>query len=301
MSAAAPFLAPSTPEPHRDPLDWAILKTVAYASLFQYPLSLGELHIGLMERRLSAHALEARLRSDGLRNRIEIVDGFVVPRGRRSWLALRRIRKEHSRRLVEGLADVLGIVRRFPHVRMAALSGACARGNATDDDVDLFIVARSGRVWTVALGLFLLAKWKGVRNVLCVNYLIDEDALALAERDLFTAAEIVGLRALTGGDVLRRFVQANPWVLAHFPNFFAAHAGVVAPPAIRPRGLRLGGACLEVVSRAIFGTYLRLRTRGAPGVVLDRHRLKLHTRDHRGRLLEAFRAATTGLDGEEGA
>ena len=49
---------------------------------------------------------------------------------------------------------------------------------------------------------------------------MDEDGASLPERDLFTAAEIVGLRPLAGGPGYLQFIEANAWVAERFPNFF---------------------------------------------------------------------------------
>jgi hypothetical protein len=128
--------------------------------------------------------------------------------------ASRRERTAHllgrHRRLLQGLA-------RVPFVRLVALSGACAHGNATDDDVDVFLMVRRGRAWVVTGAIMAVSKLLGVRRTLCVNYVLDEDTAALPERDLVTASEIVGMRPLAGGEGYRRFVAANDWVRRFTP------------------------------------------------------------------------------------
>jgi hypothetical protein len=278
--------------------DVAILRTVTYASLFQFPLTLDELHRRLMDRRLGPGALRRRLASPSLRTELAITDGFVHPPGAAWWLALRRRRERHTRALLAAHRRILDRLGTFPYVRLVALSGACAHGNASDPDVDVFVVTRAGRAWTVSLALMLLAKARGLRRTLCLNYVIDEAALALPERDTVTAAEIVGLRPLAGRAAYLRFVAANAWCAPLFPNFFARHRRDSATvPEAGPcgwleRALDLTFApAIEAVSRAALGSYLRWKTRGRTGVALDPHRLKLHTLDHRPRLAAAFASA----------
>jgi hypothetical protein len=278
----------------------AILRTVTYASLFQAPLTMARLHRNLMDVPLSRTELEEALRDPWLRRRIEVVDGLVIPRGRREWISLRATRRAHSRRLLARHRRILRVLGRLPFVRMVAVSGACAHENATDDDVDVFLVAREGRAWGVCLALTVLSRLLGMRRTLCLNYIVDEAALALPEHDVFTAAEVVGLRPLAGRETYRRLVDVNGWAADLFPNFRAGHLEESeAVPAAGARGwervLDAGFApLLERVARRVLGAHLARKGRGCEGVVLDPHRLKLHTRDHRPSLLASFEAALRG-------
>jgi hypothetical protein len=92
-------------------------------------------------------------------------------------------------------------------------------------------------------------------------------------------------------------VAANDWAASFFPNFYEAHVdesrGVpeVLPRPWLERALDLGPAqLLEWSSRRLLGAWLR-RLGKAPGVILSSGRLKLHRRDHRPRLSDAFAAA----------
>jgi hypothetical protein len=275
----------------------AILRTVTYASLFQAPLTIDRLHRNLMDVELSREDLDEALGDPWLRRRIEVVRGLVVPRGRREWIAERAARRAHSRRLLARHRRVLRLLGRLPFVRMVAISGACAHENATDDDVDVFLVAREGRAWGVCLALTVLSRLLGVRRTLCLNYIVDEAALALPEHDVFTAAEVVGLRPLAGRETYRRLVDVNAWAARLFPNFRERHLAESEPvPAAGARGwervLDFGIASLfERLARRLLGAHLSRKGRGCEGVVLGPHRLKLHTRDHRPSLLASFEAA----------
>ena len=280
--------APADPD-----LDDAIWRTLAYAGLFQYPLRLSELHRRLMDVRASERQIAARLAGPRLRRRIGRRRGFLTPLGCESWITRRAARAEHTARLLARHRRALAWITRFPFVRLLALSGACAHGNAADHDVDVFLVTRARRAWTVALLLMIVSKLAGWRRSLCVNYVLAEDGLALPEHDRFTAAEMVGLKPLAGRETYRRLIAANAWVAALYPNFFAAHTAYSehVPKAVgAPRWERLldgVAGVVEPLARAVLGAYLRRRLTGA-GVALNRHRLKLHARDHRGPVSRAF-------------
>jgi len=286
-------------------VDRAILRTVLYTSLFQSPLTVAELHRALMDVGVDRLEIRWRLRQGFLRSRLEFDGEHVYPRGREAWLDLRRERKQRTDALLDAHRRLLDLVAGFPFVRLLALSGGCAHENATDSDVDVFLVVRRGRVWAVCLALMLLSKALGRRRTLCVNYLVDEDALALPERDLFTAAKIVGLRPLAGGATFVQFVEANAWVAERFPNFFRMRRDIACvAPAGAPRWIEavldLGLAPLvEGLARRWLGARFRRKWGGAAGVVLTPHRLKLHPVDHGPGLRAAFAELLDGADADE--
>jgi len=278
-------------------LDEAIWRTIAYAALFRYPLRISELRRRLVDVSATAAEITACLRSSRLRARVAWRDGFVVPAGCEAWVDLRRQRSARSRRLVAAHARALRAIGSFPFVRMVALSGACAHENATDDDVDVFLITGRGRAWTVTLLLMIASKLAGLRRTLCLNYVLAEDGLALPERDAFTASELVALRPLAGGETYRRFVGANAWVADRHPNFFAGHEreSEAVPRSVGAGLLErvadvFGAGLVERAARAVLEPYLRRRVRG-PGVDLSPRRLKLHGHDHRGPVSRAFEAA----------
>jgi hypothetical protein len=277
----------------------AVVRTVAYAALFQAPLTRERLHRMLMDVRLDPRALQETLADPWVRARVEVSGDLVYPRGRGDWVEARHVRRLETERLLQRHRRALALVVRCPFVRLAGLSGACAHDNATDGDVDLFLVTRRGRAWAVYLALIVASRLLGVRRTLCINYLVDESELALSEQDVFTASELAGLRPLAGPEAYHRLVQANEWAGAWFPNFFHDRHAADArglPPAGGPRWLErlldLGPApLLQRLSRWVLGARLRRKARGAPGLALAEGRLKLHLFDHRQRLLAAWRDA----------
>lgn len=274
-------------------LDGAIWRTIAYAGLFQYPLTVSELRLRLMDMPAAAAEIAARLHGPRLRSLVTHHDGFVMRAGCESWVGLRHLRSARSAALLAGHSRALRAIARTPFVRMVALSGACAHGNAADDDVDVFLITRPARAWTVMLLLMVASKLAGLRRSLCVNYVLAEDGMALPERDRFTASELVGLKPLAGRDTYRRFVRANAWAAPLHPNFFESYEreseGIeTCAGSASERLLDVMGADLfERAARAILEPYLRRRVCG-DGVLLTADRLKLHGRDHRPSVTRAF-------------
>ena len=286
-------------------VDRAILRTVLYAALFQAPLTVSQLHRSLMDVGVDRIEIRSRLRRSYLRERLECRGENVYLRGREACLDLHRERRRRTRELLETHRPLLQMVARLPFVRLVAVSGACAHDNATDGNVDLFLVVRRGRAWSVCLAVMILARALGRARTLGLNYIVDEDGLALPEHDLFTAAEIVGLRPLAGGPSYLRFVEANAWVAERFPNFFWMRRDAAqVPPAGAPRwleaALELGlQSTLEALCRRVLGARFRRRWDGSSGVVLSPQRLKLHPVDHAPGLRAAFAEVVERAEADE--
>ena len=89
-------------------------------------------------------------------------------------------------------AHILGIL---PGVQAIFLSGSLATGNATPhSDIDIFIIAKSGQIWTARFFIFIvlkisnqLAKPHHHDRMICPNHFIAEDSLEIQEQDAYAA------------------------------------------------------------------------------------------------------------------
>ena len=176
----------------------AILKTVLYASIFDYPLTLEDLHSSLLEATLTEETILAEYRSsETLQKVIEFREGFFFPGGRFNLVEKRQRRQIASRSLLDRNCWVLKLICAIPNTRLVALSGSVAHANAElDSDIDLFIVTRKGCVWGVAVSALLLTKMLGYRRMVCCNLVLSETRLKIDQEDLFTANQIGHLKPL---------------------------------------------------------------------------------------------------------
>lgn len=287
----------------RHPLDDPILQAVTYAGLFDYPLTLAQLRETLSVA-ATEDAIASRLETSAwLRAVVSDRGGLVYPASRDDLPGIRRRREAITLPRLRGDAPAIAFVAGLPFVRAVAISGSLAHLNADDGaaagDLDLFVVTAPGRVWMVTVVALAVARLRGWRRRLCLNYVVSERALAVPSTDLFTANQIVHLRPLAGEATYRRFLDANPCVSAHYPNFVPRAAETT--PVDDGVGAALLRACitvaapmLEPASRALYGWHLRRRSaRWATrdGVRLDAECLKLHTSSHRDGVLRRYEAA----------
>lgn len=287
----------------------AVLRSVIYASLFEYPLTLAQLESSLVGVRANAAAIESWCReSDLLMAAIEQRDGFYFPAGRDGLVSTRARREALSRDMLERDRRILSFVSGMPFVRMVALSGSLAHLNAEGTaDLDLFVITAPHRVWCVTVATLVLAKLLGWRKRVCINYVISERAMSIEPQDLFSANQIIHLRPISGHHVFQRFVQQNGFVRQVYPNFELDSA-----PAFAPSELRLGRLSLSLVmekllslgiaplaerfARALYGWYLRRKAatwQSREQVRLEADCLKLHTTSHRTATLNRYEAAVT--------
>jgi hypothetical protein len=283
-------------------VDRAVGRTLAYARQFDFPLTVVELR----ERLFDVGAALAEVEAAVTRLGIPVIDGHLTPTA--ALVEERRRREKKTAAVLRDTWKEIRFIARFPFVRMVALSGAAAHGNMTDADVDLFAVVEHRRLWFVLAATTVWAKLRGIRGVICLNYLVSDRALALPDTDGFTAQQAASLKPIFGKDVYDRFLAANPFVRRTFPNFEPARHRDRYPevsPSWSKEVLEAilcwgPGAAGESVSRIVFGRYLRSKAGrredaardpfDAGDVVLETTRIKLHLRSHRHAAISALEA-----------
>jgi hypothetical protein len=280
----------------------AIARSVVYASLFDYPLTLAQLRQTLIEStQTPSEVLAVYNASAALQTAIEFRDGFFFPRGRADLIEERRRRETRSRAFLRRHGAFLQLVSALPYVRLVALSGSIAHLNLEGTgDLDLFIVTRGRRVWSATVATVVLAKLLRRRRIVCANFVVADTRLVLEQQDLFAASQVIHLKPLIGRDVFRELLDKNPFVFRFYPNFHAADAATLTFRPIRAlAGLKRVletvltpiAPLVELVCRSAYRSYLRRRSamwQSPEQVRLQADCLKLHTRSHRQSVLERF-------------
>jgi hypothetical protein len=291
------------------PTELAIARSVVYASLFDYPLTLAQLRQTLIESaQTPSEILATWRRSEPLQEIIEHQDGFFFPKGRRDLIDERRRREHRSRRFLQRHRMLLACIAALPYVRLVALSGSIAHLNLEGSgDLDLFIVTRGRHVWSVTVVVVLLAKLLKRRATLCANFVLADTELILDQQDLFSASQIVHLKPIVGRAVYDTLLARNPFVQRFYPNF---HAPDVGSLPFRPsRALQVAKRTLEwlltgpafaaerVCRKAYRGYLLRraARWQSPEQVRLEDDCLKLHTQSHRHSVLSRFERAVRAI------
>ena len=201
------------------PIQHNVLVTIAYADMFDYPLTLPEIQRYLVGA--AAQLAEVTATVDGLTGRgIEQRDGFVFPTGRQHTVDTRLRRRASSALRWNTARRYATSLSRWPFVRMVAVCGSLAMHNVDDEgDIDIFCITAAGRLWWGQVAAMLLRRLPTfARQRVCPNFFLSTGSLPLDDRNLYTAHEIVQAVPLFGESVFREFVAANAWLDGFLPN-----------------------------------------------------------------------------------
>jgi len=202
-------------------LQEALLETVAYVDVFDYPLLSREAH-----RYLSAHtatidqvqqALDAMCAGAG---RLAQREGYYTLPGRESIVEIRKSRHEVAKVLWPQAISYGRRIAAMPFVRMVAVSGSLAVDNVEQGaDIDYFIISAPGRVWLSRAFTILIVRLAGQRGVpLCPNYILSAGRLAFSDHSFYSAHELTQMVLIAGLPLYEQLRQANAWSARYLPN-----------------------------------------------------------------------------------
>lgn len=215
-----------SPQQEDTPLQQAILQTLVYADLFDYPLTPDEVvrYLGVSAEPVT---ILEELNAGAARGALVRRNGYVALPGRDDLFALRARREQIAARQWPAARRYAHWLALTPFVRMVAVSGTLAVNNVeAADDIDLFIVTQPGRLWLCRALVILLVRLAALAgDELCPNYFLSEQKLGLEEHTLFAAREVTQMVPLYGSGVYWRIRQLNGWV-----DDFLPHAGAAPQP-----------------------------------------------------------------------
>jgi hypothetical protein len=213
----------------------AVALTVAYSDLFGHAPTVAEVLRLLIGASASAAQVQAALAGPAT-EWVAQEGGRCYLHGRRDLIAEQPAREAAARRLWQAAGRYLNLVSALPFVRMAAVTGSLAMSAVgRQDDVDLLVVATSGRLWLCRGFLVALARWsRRAGPLLCPNFLLTTRRLEIPDRNLFTARELFQMVPMVGYPIYRQMLRQNAWAVDFLPN---AQPRPEAPRLPRARAL----------------------------------------------------------------
>lgn len=204
----------------------AILKTLVYADIFDYPLREKEIKKYLIcPKEVNCQII----REDKL---IKQKQGYFYLKGREKIIAIRKKRKIYSEKKLEIAYQAANWLKLIPWIKMVGLTGALAMENVKDDDdIDFLIISAKKRLWLTRLLTVLLIELvakrrrpddKKFKDKICLNMFLDEGRLTLPEneRNLFSSHEICQLKVLwQKKGVYKKFISKNRWLKKYLANW----------------------------------------------------------------------------------
>jgi hypothetical protein len=208
----------------------SVFHTLAYADVFDYPLTVYEVYRYLTSTKASLNDVARALADENIFSR---VDEYFMLRGREEIVETRKRRTEIASRLWPKAARYGRIIASLPFVRMVAVTGSLAMNNMDEGkDIDYMIVTAPNYLWTCRALSLLVARFAKLEGVnLCPNYLLTTNALELKERSLYVAHELAQMIPLSGMETYDEMCRLNDWMADYLPN------SLMAPEM--PQGVKL--------------------------------------------------------------
>jgi len=200
----------------------SILKVIAYFDLFNYPLSLEDI----------LYFLDTEAEEYPVRRELDVLvkEGCLFRTG--PFYSLQNDptladKRNDSRRRANVMLPIAEkgarLLFQFPFVRGVFISGSLSKRCAEKkEDVDYFIVTSANRLWIARTIMHLFKKLtylSGHQHRYCMNYYVDEEALEIREKNIFTATELITLIAASGNGGVAGFFKANEWTTRFYPRY----------------------------------------------------------------------------------
>lgn len=200
----------------------AILKSLIYFDIFNYPLSESDIK----------NFLECYVSDDVFTTALQqlVFDKIVFHAGKFYSLQNSLLHVEEriqgnlrAQKLLEKAAKIGAFIYKFPYVRAVAVSGSLSKNYADQkSDIDFFIIAKTDRLWIARTFLHLFKKLTfltGNQHFYCMNYFVDEKALTIPEKNIYTAVEIATLMPVAGTFTMNKFFEDNDWTEKWLPRY----------------------------------------------------------------------------------
>ena len=198
------------------------MKVLAYFDLFDYPLSKEEI-LAFLDQAVRMENLSEALNELRAEKYIFLYRDYYMIQDN-DGLVTRRIKgNDRAKPLLRTGNRISRFLYQMPYVRAIGISGSLSKDFAGEGaDIDYFIITKSNRLWVARTIMHLFKKWSflfGRQHWYCMNYYIDEDALEIEEKNIFTAIELITLLPVRGNGVLHAFFDKNEWTNWFYPNY----------------------------------------------------------------------------------
>ena len=204
----------------------SILKTLAYFDLFNYPLSLEDIR-RFLDVEADEVVIETEVRSLLRQARVYRTGPYYSLQDNPALADRRQKGEVHADELLLIAARNAKLLYQFPFVRGVCISGSLSKRCADERaDIDYFIITRANRLWIARTLMHLFKKlsyMRGHQHRFCMNYYIDEEALEIKEKNIFTATELLTLMPMCGNGALDQFFEANSWTSLYLPHYRDRH------------------------------------------------------------------------------
>jgi hypothetical protein len=226
-------IAPENVNSSSENADESILKTLAYFDIFQYPLLPVEIR-EFSDQPLNESLLQKTLEQLLDEKKIFQFNNFYSLQNN-FLLAEKRIKgNSRAEQLLPKAMKIGRFLFKFPFVSAIGISGSLSKHYADENaDIDFFIITKINRLWIARTLMHIFKKFTfitGRQHFYCMNYYVDEAALQMEDKNIFTAIEVKTLLPACGKETLDNFFTANDWSDKFLPACDCRHLQNIESP-----------------------------------------------------------------------
>lgn len=213
-------------------MEKAILKTLSYSDIFDYPLKAYEIHKWLIKQPAHTYQIEEALKRLIKKGKLAQYQDFYFLKSRKALVKKRLEREKQSKSYLLKARVFSQVLKIVPFVKLVGVSGGLAMNNASKaDDIDLFIITENNRVFLSRLFAIVSFDAMSVRRKvdmsekqaagkICLNLILEESKLSQQEQNVFVAHEVLQMKVLWERDnMYSKYLESNAWVFEYLPNW----------------------------------------------------------------------------------
>lgn len=199
----------------------SIFRALAYFDIFRYPLSKEEI-VEFMNQPADNRSIEQCLSELLNEGAVFSHQGFYCLQDNPLIMHRRNEGQQRAEKLLKKAGKIGRFLYQFPFVSGVAVSGSLSKNFAEENaDIDFFIITKTNRLWLARTFMHLFKKLTfltGRQHYYCMNYYIDEEALLLEEKNIFSAIELKTVLPVSGEKIMQHFFTVNQWANEWLPN-----------------------------------------------------------------------------------
>jgi radical SAM superfamily enzyme YgiQ (UPF0313 family) len=206
------------------PAESAVLRSLAYHAVFNYPQKKEEIWRSLDDGTLTPTDVSAAVESLVAENIVQCCDSrtfywLATPSHSHAPAADRLAQNARCDAAIPQAYAIGKTLMNIPFVHAVALSGSLSKGVLSENsDYDFFILTHPNRLWIARTLINLYRRLLPDRDFLCPNYILSTNACDLPCRDYYTALEMATIIPIAGHTYFATMQQKNSWIADYTPN-----------------------------------------------------------------------------------
>ena len=211
----------------------AIVETIAFFDLFDFPLTKNEI-VKYLQKKATYLDVSRNLDVLCLGGIVGNNGSLYFLSGKEKSIEERKKRYNYSDRKFKIALRIGKYFRYIPWIQLICVANIIGRDNLRDGgDIDLFIVSDKGRLWLTRFFCVLIAKTLNVRpqkedtrDKICLSFFVSEDSMNLEEvrgskDDLYFSYWFLNLASIySQGNTFFKLMEENKKIIEQFPNYF---------------------------------------------------------------------------------